>query len=774
MSTSSSDSFNASRRPVIAFGPELPGIGSWEWVGAEMVEELSVRFETKTFKDEIPSCDVLVIVKYNLSHKVVERVARHSLVVFCPIDYYGSPAEIDRDGPLLRCCARVVTHAESLRKYFQSYAPVEYLDHHVKFTAPLREAYQKTGPILWTGMRNNLPPLVQWINGNPLPEELWLLTNLEAGRTDARGEEFGFSTGTTVRIENWSPEKHYEWTGLARAAIDVKGTDFRQRHKPPAKAFDFIASGVPTATNDPSSSARHLRRIGFEPARPEERDRWLSRDYWEQTVRLGRRLRDRLSRAGVGARLAQILEDVLTARETERTEPAHFAMALPIEAGRGPAQLNPERLQTSDPAAADPLKRAGEDCTKVAIVSFLFNWPSTGGGIIHTVELAQFLQRAGYDVRVFCPRYAPWGIGNVSAECPFPPVVLEFDEPSWQAERIGTRFRAAVDDFAPDTVILTDCWNFKPHLARALNGHRVVWRMQALECLCPLNNLRLLADKRGFRQCPQHQLATPDICWSCLEQRGRHSGALHRAERELSGVGTTAYDELLRQTLREAHAVLTLNRTTAEMFRPYTADVRVVTWGMDQARFPREPVERPAGDKTRLFFAGLVAEGIKGFAVLQAGCRQLWRKRQDFELIATGEPAGSFNEFTRYVGWLSQAELPAWYARTDVTIVPTIAQEGLSRTAVEAFAAGRPVIGSRIGGLPDTVTEGVTGLLAEPGNAADLAAKIELLLDRPDLRAEMGRAARRRFEESYLWERVIEQQYQPLFGLVRSPVCAET
>ena len=45
--------------------------------------------------------------------------------------------------------------------------------------------------------------------------------------------------------------------------------------------------------------------------------------------------------------------------------------------------------------------RAGRDAVKVAILSFLFNWPSTGGGIVHTVELAHFLARAGYDVRHF-------------------------------------------------------------------------------------------------------------------------------------------------------------------------------------------------------------------------------------------------------------------------------------------------------------------------------------------------------------------------------------
>ena len=70
--------------------------------------------------------------------------------------------------------------------------------------------------------------------------------------------------------------------------------------------------------------------------------------------------------------------------------------------------------------------------------------------------------------------------------------------------------------------------------------------------------------------------------------------------------------------------------------------------------------------------------------------------------------------------------------------MPTIAQDSLSRTSVEAMASGIPVIASRIGGLPYTVTDGVTGLLFEPGDPADLARKIARLLDDPELRAGWG------------------------------------
>jgi glycosyltransferase involved in cell wall biosynthesis len=65
----------------------------------------------------------------------------------------------------------------------------------------------------------------------------------------------------------------------------------------------------------------------------------------------------------------------------------------------------------------------------------------------------------------------------------------------------------------------------------------------------------------------------------------------------------------------------------------------------------------------------------------------------------TFDPAGPIDEFTRSVGWCSQAELPRHSMAADVCLVPTVAQDALSNTSVEALAAGKPVVASRIGGL---------------------------------------------------------------------------
>ncbi|MFQ5730914.1 MAG: glycosyltransferase, partial [Planctomycetaceae bacterium] len=238
-------------------------------------------------------------------------------------------------------------------------------------------------------------------------------------------------------------------------------------------------------------------------------------------------------------------------------------------------------------------------------------------------------------------------------------------------------------------------------------------------------------------------------------------------ERALSEVWTPEYRETLTRAFRNARAVLAVNEESAALLRPYNGCVRVVTAGMDPARFPWPPSEGDdtRNEKTVLFFAGLVTEPIKGFPSLLEACRMLWRTRQDFELRVTCDPGDlPADAFLRGIGWQSQEQLAACYRRADVTLVTPIAQEGLGRTAVEAGAAGRPVVASRIGGLNDVVEHGVTGLHVDPGNAADIAETLAVLLDRPELRRRMGAAGRRRFERRYPWPTIIERHYDPLLS----------
>jgi hypothetical protein len=290
----------------------MPGWGSWQWAGDDICGELSEHFRTRRFEGKvIPQSDVVIFVKFAPPADLVEEIARRAAVIYSPVDYYGSSAEIDCDAAMLRKCSRILAHCDRLRKYFEPYAPVEYMDHHVRFAPSMREEFHSDGFVLWVGVRTNLPPLVDWVNSHPLPCPLRVLTNPETPGCVPAPAEFGFSPTVDVQIEQWTPERQLEQTAKARAAIDIKGTDFRSRHKPPAKGIDFIASGLPLAMNPDSSTVEHLTRMGFDVVSPLEIDRWFSPQYWEETRRFGTALREMLSRKRVGFRYKRIIEQVL-------------------------------------------------------------------------------------------------------------------------------------------------------------------------------------------------------------------------------------------------------------------------------------------------------------------------------------------------------------------------------------------------------------------------------------------------------------------------------
>lgn len=97
-------------------------------------------------------------------------------------------------------------------------------------------------------------------------------------------------------------------------------------------------------------------------------------------------------------------------------------------------------------------------------------------------------------------------------------------------------------------------------------------------------------------------------------------------------------------------------------------------------------------------------------------------------------------------GALQAAEVYAEMAVARALVMPSIWYENFPRTLVEAFACGLPVIASRLGAMATLVDDGITGLLFDPGHAADLRAKLQWSAEHPTELAEMGRAARRKYE----------------------------
>lgn len=91
---------------------------------------------------------------------------------------------------------------------------------------------------------------------------------------------------------------------------------------------------------------------------------------------------------------------------------------------------------------------------------------------------------------------------------------------------------------------------------------------------------------------------------------------------------------------------------------------------------------------------------------------------------------------TVFTGYLSGEELASAYASADIFVFPSTT-ETLGLVALEAMASGVPVVGANAGGIPFVVEDSVTGFLVEPHNPDQLVNRLELLIDNPQLRAEM-------------------------------------
>ena len=106
-----------------------------------------------------------------------------------------------------------------------------------------------------------------------------------------------------------------------------------------------------------------------------------------------------------------------------------------------------------------------------------------------------------------------------------------------------------------------------------------------------------------------------------------------------------------------------------------------------------------------------------------------------------------------------RSDVPAVLASSTVSVMPSL-NEALSNVLLESMAAGVPTVATRVGGTPEAIVDGVTGLLVPPADAAAMAAAIARLLNDPALAAALGRAARRAIEERFSVDRMVEATEQ--------------
>jgi glycosyltransferase involved in cell wall biosynthesis len=103
-----------------------------------------------------------------------------------------------------------------------------------------------------------------------------------------------------------------------------------------------------------------------------------------------------------------------------------------------------------------------------------------------------------------------------------------------------------------------------------------------------------------------------------------------------------------------------------------------------------------------------------------------------------------------FVGYFPDEKLPDLYAASDIFVLPAL-YENFPFAILEAQATGLPVISTKVGGIPELVTNNKNGLLVEPANSEQLTEEIMILLKNPKFAEELGKRARQLIEEKFAW-----------------------
>jgi glycosyltransferase involved in cell wall biosynthesis len=119
-----------------------------------------------------------------------------------------------------------------------------------------------------------------------------------------------------------------------------------------------------------------------------------------------------------------------------------------------------------------------------------------------------------------------------------------------------------------------------------------------------------------------------------------------------------------------------------------------------------------------------------------------------------------------FYGQIPHDQIVKFYQAADVFVLPSILSEPFGMGCIEAMACQVPVIGTRVGGIPELVEDGKTGLLVAPGDSHELANAILELLLNEDLRRNMGKTARKHVE-SFSWDNIVTNLACMFEGMVK-------
>ena len=204
----------------------------------------------------------------------------------------------------------------------------------------------------------------------------------------------------------------------------------------------------------------------------------------------------------------------------------------------------------------------------------------------------------------------------------------------------------------------------------------------------------------------------------------------------------------------------------------------VVYPGVDTSLFSPSSRRDKLGktNRTRFTILFVGALGVtKGVRYLLESMPIILKEKRHVRLVIVGAGwlSNRFREQVRrmgldhevsFLGKLSHFELPNIYSESDLLVNPALF-ESFGKVLLEAMSCGKPVVATRVGGIPEVVQDGKTGLLVQPRDPEAIAQAVLRLLSDTDLRREMGTKGRRRVKRLFTWERSARELFRIYEGV---------
>jgi glycosyltransferase involved in cell wall biosynthesis len=241
------------------------------------------------------------------------------------------------------------------------------------------------------------------------------------------------------------------------------------------------------------------------------------------------------------------------------------------------------------------------------------------------------------------------------------------------------------------------------------------------------------------------------------------------------------------QRAAAASAVITVSRANAKYiaktFGLPRSRLRIIPCGVDTQRF--QPATKSSGDEAssdepRLLVCVARLVPVKNLGLLLEACAELLARAVKFRCVIVGDGKSrreleadharlGLGKEVELIGAAEQSAVLGWLQRASVAVL-TSEREGMPVSLMEAAACGVPAVAPAVGGIPELVEDGVTGLLTPPGNAPALVAALEQLLLNAELAADMGKRARERAVKRFSVRRQVDALLELWAELIHTEV----